>query len=92
MPQGCLSLTSIIIFCTNYPECNDQKLSIFGSPKDVLCYLDKEVPLCKWCTGDGQVESYPWSCSINVKIEDYIIDNSIVELQYTLDRRASKSK
>lgn len=65
-------------FSTNYPECNEQKLEIFRSSKDVLCYLDKEVPLCKWCTGDGQVESYPWSRSINIRIEDYIIDNSIL--------------
>ena len=64
-------------FRTNYPEGNEQKLEEFRSAKDVLCYLDKEVPLCKWCTGDGQVESYPWSRSINIRVEDYIIDNSM---------------
>lgn len=63
-------------FKASYPEYNYQELRGFQYSKEVLCYLDREVPLCKWCTGDEQVESYPWSRSINIGIEDYVIENS----------------
>lgn len=62
-------------FNASYPEFNDRELRFFSCSKDVLFYLDKAVPLCEWCTGDGQVESYPWSRTQNISIEDYIIDN-----------------
>lgn len=58
-----------------YPENNSRELKTFNCTKDVLSYLDREVPLCGWCTGDDRVESYPWSRTQNIGIEDYIIEN-----------------
>lgn len=62
-------------FDTCYLGHNSQSLERFQNAKELLLYLDKEVPLCQWCTGDSQVESYPWEHTQNISIDDYIICN-----------------
>lgn len=62
-------------FNMKYPNNNVRALDAFVSAPELIAYLDRVVPLCSWCVGDERVESYPWSKSINMTINDYIIEN-----------------
>lgn len=62
-------------FKMNYPENNFEHIGNFTSSFDLIRYLDQTVPLCRWCVGDEQVESFSWSQSLNMTVDDYIIKN-----------------